>query len=83
MGGEGGQIALRYILSWQRHVTCLQSPTDLCEAVAHERPRNHRTTGGGMGGYLIFHQPSRFFWMTSTTAPRSRFISSWSRAVYG
>lgn len=34
-----------------------------------------------LGQYLIFHQPSRFFWITTTTAPLSRFISSWSLAV--
>lgn len=33
--------------------------------------------------HLIFHQPSRFFWITSTTMPLSRSISSWSRAEYG
>ena len=33
--------------------------------------------------YLIFHHPSKFFWITSTIIPLSRSISSSSLAEYG
>lgn len=35
------------------------------------------------GSHLMYHQPSRFFWMTSTVTPFSKLTSSFPWLMYG